>query len=152
MGRFFFHTLTNGTLVEDTIGKRFDHKIGTCIDAIAAMPSKLEHALNGSCNTYVTTEVRDEVRSLCIIRATIVIEERDARPPPAPTPEPPRPRRPRYPSTRANPAARGNRPLRAASPAARKVSSPARLSRMNHQPLKAKLRVGAVWRGKMKAV
>jgi hypothetical protein len=76
MERFFFHTQTNGTMVKDPIGQWFDNRRAACIDAIGTMPMKLERALDGVRNAYITTEVRDKVRSLYVVRATIVTEER----------------------------------------------------------------------------
>jgi hypothetical protein len=78
MDRFFFHTQTNGTMAKDPIGQWFDHRIDACIDAIGTMPLKLERALDDVRNTYITTEVRNGACSLYVVRATIVIEARDA--------------------------------------------------------------------------
>jgi hypothetical protein len=76
MERFYFHTRTNGTLVNDPIGHWFDNGRHAWLDAIGVMPMKLERALDGARNTYITTEVRDKARSLYVVRATIVTEER----------------------------------------------------------------------------
>jgi hypothetical protein len=76
MERFFFHTQTNGTMAKDPIGQWFDNRIDACTDAIGAMPLKLERVLDGVRNAYITIEVRDKVRSLYVVRATIVTEER----------------------------------------------------------------------------
>jgi hypothetical protein len=64
MERFFFHTYTNGAMAKDPIGQWFDNRMDTWIDAIGTMPMKLERALDGVRNAYITTEVRDNVRSL----------------------------------------------------------------------------------------
>jgi hypothetical protein len=88
MERFFFHTQTNGTMAKDPIGQWFDNRIDACIDAIGTMPIKLERILDGVRNAYITTEVRNRARSLYVVRATIVIEVRDAEPHPAPAPAP----------------------------------------------------------------
>jgi hypothetical protein len=88
MERFFFHTQTNGTMAKDPIGQWFDNRIDACIDAIGTMPLKLECALDGVRNAYITTEVRNRACSLYVVRATIVIEVRDAEPHPAPAPPP----------------------------------------------------------------
>jgi hypothetical protein len=76
MERFYFHTHTNGTLIKDPIGQWFDAKGDACINAVGLMPLMLERALRGAQNTYITTEMCNRTRALCIIRATIVTEQR----------------------------------------------------------------------------
>jgi hypothetical protein len=90
MERFFFHTYTNGPMAKDPIGQWFDNRMDAWIDAIGTMPMKLERALDGVRNAYVTTEVRDKVRSLYVVRAIIVSEERYEEPPPSIRAEPPK--------------------------------------------------------------
>jgi hypothetical protein len=76
MVRFLFHTCTNGALVQDAVGRRFDTGTDACIDAIRAMPMKLDRALDGLQNTYISTEIRDRTRAVFVIRAQIVMETR----------------------------------------------------------------------------
>jgi hypothetical protein len=69
MRRFYFHQRSNGKLSEDR--QSVDE---ACTYAIHRTPAILGETLRSATNTYLSTEVSDGKRSLCVVRATVIIE------------------------------------------------------------------------------
>ena len=75
MTQFYFHVTSNGQLVRDAQGHTFDGLPQACQHAISRTPGLLADAL-GNPNTYVTTEICDDAGTICVVRATIILEHR----------------------------------------------------------------------------
>src|ERR1700688_2231099 len=76
MPRFYFHQRSNGKLAEDRRGRQFGSVDEACAYAIHRTPAILGETLRSATNTYFSTEVSDGKRSLCVVRATVIIERR----------------------------------------------------------------------------
>jgi hypothetical protein len=72
---FYGHVRSNGQLTEDRLGHPYDNAEEACAEAVKAMPKLLERSLQPD-NTYVTTEVRDEEGTVCVVRGSVVLERR----------------------------------------------------------------------------
>jgi hypothetical protein len=73
--KFFFHLRQNGQETRDDAGQQFLDSREACSEAIGKMPQLLLSALQ-STNTYVTIEVCDQKQILCVVRGTILVEQR----------------------------------------------------------------------------
>ena len=67
MPRFYFHS------VQMESWRRTDE---ACTYAIHRTPAILGKTLRSATNTYLSTEVFDGKRSICVVRATVIIERR----------------------------------------------------------------------------
>ena len=77
MPRFYFHQRSNGKLAEDRRGRQFGSVDEACTYAIHRTPPPiLGKTLRSATNTYLSTEVFDGKRSICVVRATVIIERR----------------------------------------------------------------------------
>jgi hypothetical protein len=76
MSQFYFHIRSNGTLAEDQTGSAFQSASEACTFAVGAMPGLLAEALQAR-STHVTTNICNDVGSIGVVRATIVIERYD---------------------------------------------------------------------------
>lgn len=76
MATFYGHVRSNGQLTKDKRGRSFKNAKEACADAAKSMPKLLEGSLQPDGNTYVTTEVRDKDRTVCVIRGSILQENR----------------------------------------------------------------------------
>jgi hypothetical protein len=74
MPRYFFHQHVRGQKIEDARGKLFPTDRAACHRATQRMPAGLKRAAERSRNTYVATEVTDGNRTLCVVRATVIVE------------------------------------------------------------------------------
>ena len=75
MTHFFFDVRSNGRLSEDERGRRFDNVQQASAYATQRMPFLLRKDIRRA-NTYVTTAIRDETRTVCVVRGTITLESR----------------------------------------------------------------------------
>ena len=73
---FLFHQRSNGKLAEDRRGRQFGSVDEACTYAIHRTPAILGKTLRSATNTYLSTEVFDGKRSICVVRATVIIERR----------------------------------------------------------------------------
>lgn len=71
---FYSHITRNGQRIRDGTGHQFADRREACSDAVHKMPDILKTALQPT-RTYVTTEICDEKRTLCVVRATIIVDE-----------------------------------------------------------------------------
>lgn len=76
MPTFYGHVRSNGHLTEDSSGQSFSTAKEACADAAKSMPRLLERSLQPDGNAYVTTEVRDEDRTVCVVRGSVISESR----------------------------------------------------------------------------
>jgi hypothetical protein len=76
MRRFYFNQRSNGKLAEDRRGRQFGSVDEACTYAIHRTPAILGKTLRSATNTYLSTEVFDGKRSICVVRATVIIERR----------------------------------------------------------------------------
>jgi hypothetical protein len=76
MPRFYFHHRSNGQLEEDQRGLRFPNADKALTHAIRRTSDVLGQTLSSTANTYLTIEVTDGERSLCVVRGTVTIERR----------------------------------------------------------------------------
>ena len=76
MSQFFFHVRSNGILVEDQVGSGYQSASEACTFALGAMPSLLAEALQAR-STHVTTNICNDVGSIGVVRASIVVEHYD---------------------------------------------------------------------------
>jgi Domain of unknown function (DUF6894) len=76
MSQFYFHVRSNGILVEDQVGSAYQSDSEACAFAVGAMPGLLAEALQAR-NTHVTTNICNDVGSVCVVRASIVVEHCD---------------------------------------------------------------------------
>jgi hypothetical protein len=76
MSQFYFHVRSNGILVEDQVGSRYQSASEACTFALGAMPGLLAEALQVR-STHVTTNICNDVGSIGVVRASIVIERYD---------------------------------------------------------------------------
>ena len=76
MRRFYFHQRSNGKLAEDRRGRQFGSVDEACTYAIRRTPTILGKTHRSPTNTYLSTEVFDGKRSICVVRATVIIERR----------------------------------------------------------------------------
>ena len=76
MTQFYFHVRSNGILVEDEVGCVYQSGSEACTFALGAMPGLLGEALQ-SRSTHVTTNICNDVGSICVVRASIVVEHCD---------------------------------------------------------------------------
>jgi|EndMetStandDraft_5_1072996.scaffolds.fasta_scaffold1100378_1 hypothetical protein len=73
MPQFYFHVRSNGILVEDQAGSVHRSASEACSFAVGAMPGLLAEALQSE-STHVTMNVCNDAGSLCVVRASIVVE------------------------------------------------------------------------------
>ena len=76
MPRFYFHHRSNGQLVEDQRGLQFPNAEEANVHAIRRTSDVLGQTLSSTVNTYLTIEVTNGERSLCVVRGTVIIERR----------------------------------------------------------------------------
>jgi len=76
MPRFYFHHRSNGQLVKDQRGLRFPNAEQASAYAIRRTSDVLGKTLSSTNNTYLTIEVTNGERSLCVVRGTVIIERR----------------------------------------------------------------------------
>jgi hypothetical protein len=76
MSQFYFHVRSNGILVEDQVGCAYQNESEACTFAVGAMPGLLEGALQAR-STHVTTNICNDIGSVCVVRASIVVEHCD---------------------------------------------------------------------------
>ena len=76
MPRFYFHHRSNGQLVEDQRGLQFPNAEEANAYAIRRTSDVLGQTLSSTVNTYLTIEVTNGERSLCVVRGTVIIERR----------------------------------------------------------------------------
>ena len=76
MPRFYFHHCSNGHLVEDQQGLQFPNAEEASAYAIRHTSDVLGQTLSSTVNTYLTIEVTNGERSLCVVRGTVIIERR----------------------------------------------------------------------------
>ena len=76
MPRFYFHHRSNGQLNEDQRGLQFPNADKALAHAIRRTSDVLGRILSSTENTYLTIEVTNGERSLCVVRATVTIERR----------------------------------------------------------------------------
>jgi hypothetical protein len=76
MPRFYFHHRSNGQLEEDQRGIQFPNANKALTHAIRRTPDVLRQTLSSTANTYITIEVTDGERPLCVVRGTVTIERR----------------------------------------------------------------------------
>ena len=76
MPRFYFHHRSNGQLVEDQQGLQFPNAEEASAYAIRRTSDVLGQTLSSTVNTYLTIEVTNGERSLCVVRGTVIIERR----------------------------------------------------------------------------
>jgi hypothetical protein len=77
MPQFYFHVRSNGTLVEDQAGSAYQSASEACTFAVGAMPGLLAEALQAG-STHVTTNICNDIGSLGVVRASIVVEHHDS--------------------------------------------------------------------------
>jgi hypothetical protein len=73
MPRFYFHHRSNGQLEEDQRGLQFPNADKALTHAIRRTSDALGHTLSSTANTYITIEVTDGERSLCVVRGTVIV-------------------------------------------------------------------------------
>jgi hypothetical protein len=73
MSQFYFHVRSNGILVEDQAGSAYQSPSDACAFAVGAMPGLLAKALQGG-STHVTMNICNDAGSVCVVRASIVVE------------------------------------------------------------------------------
>ena len=76
MPRFYFHQRSNGQLAEDWRGRQFGSVDEACTYAIRRTPTILGKTHRSPTNTYLSTEVSGGKCSICVVRATVIIERR----------------------------------------------------------------------------
>jgi hypothetical protein len=76
MPRLYFHQRSNGKLAEDRRGRQFGSVDEACTYTIHRTPAILGKTLRSATNTYLSTVVFDGKRSICVVRATVIIERR----------------------------------------------------------------------------
>jgi hypothetical protein len=77
MQRFYFHQRANGRLLEDQLGLQFATSDEARAHAMHLTPAILRRIVRATdANTYLSTEVSDGTRTLCVIRGTVIIERR----------------------------------------------------------------------------
>ena len=76
MSQFYFHVRSNGILVEDQVGSAYQSDSEACAFAVGAMPGLLAEALQAR-STHVTTNICNDLGSICVVRESIVIEHCD---------------------------------------------------------------------------
>jgi hypothetical protein len=76
MPRFYFHHRSNGQLKEDQQGLQFLDAEEASTYAIRRTSDGLGQTLSSTHNTYLTIEVTNGERSLCVVRGTVIIERR----------------------------------------------------------------------------
>jgi hypothetical protein len=75
MPQFYFHQRSNGQLAEDRRGRQFASADEACTHAIHITPVFLRKiARSMAANSYLSTEVTDGKRTLCVVRGTVIIE------------------------------------------------------------------------------
>ena len=77
MSQFYFHVRSNGTLVEDRVGCAHQSVSEACTFARGAMPGLLAEALQAR-STHVTTNICNDIGSVCVVRGSIVVEHHDS--------------------------------------------------------------------------
>jgi hypothetical protein len=74
MPKYFFHVTSNGVKVRDSSGWVFKSLDVACNRAMRDAPDRLLNAMRPD-NVYVATQICDEEeQTLCVIRASIIIE------------------------------------------------------------------------------
>jgi hypothetical protein len=76
MPRYYFHQHVRGEKTEDQRGELCPTHAAACQRAAERMPAGLKRAAERSRNTYVTTEVTDGIRTLFVVRGTVIVERR----------------------------------------------------------------------------
>jgi hypothetical protein len=76
MSQFYFHVRSNGNLMEDQVGCAYQSASEACTFALGSMPGLLAEVLQGT-STHVTTNICNDVGSICVVRASIVVEHYD---------------------------------------------------------------------------
>ena len=76
MSQFYFHVRSNGILAEDQVGSAYQSESEACTFAVGAMPGLLAEALQAR-STHVTTNICNDVGSVGVVRASIVVEHYD---------------------------------------------------------------------------
>ena len=76
MSQFYFHVRSNGILVQDQAGSAYQSASEAYTIALGAMPGLLSEALQVR-STHVTTNIRNDVGSIGVVRASIVLERYD---------------------------------------------------------------------------
>jgi hypothetical protein len=78
MTQFYFHVRSNGILEQDQVGSAYQSTSEACSFAVRAMPGLLAEALQAR-STHVTTNICTDVGSICVVRASIVVEHHKPR-------------------------------------------------------------------------
>jgi hypothetical protein len=73
MSQFYFHVRSNGILVNDHAGSAYQSRSEACSFAVRAMPGLLAEALQSG-STHVTTNICNDIGTVCVVRASIVVE------------------------------------------------------------------------------
>jgi hypothetical protein len=76
MPRFYFHHRSNGQLKEDQRGLQFPNADKALTHAMSRTSDVFGRILSSTENTYLTIEVTNGERSLCVVRGTVTIERR----------------------------------------------------------------------------
>jgi hypothetical protein len=76
MSQFHFHIRSNGILVDDPLGSAYQSRSDACTFAVGAMPGLLAKALQAG-GTHVSTNICNDIGSVCVVRASIVVEHYD---------------------------------------------------------------------------
>ncbi len=76
MSQFYFHVRSNGILVEDQVGSGYQSASAACTFALGSMPGLLTEALQAS-STHVTTNICNDLGSICVVRGSSVVEHYD---------------------------------------------------------------------------
>ncbi|MDB5610491.1 MAG: hypothetical protein JWP25_7391 [Bradyrhizobium sp.] len=76
MPLFYFHHRSNGQLKEDQRGLQFPNADKALTHAMRRTSDVLGRILSSTENTYLTIEVTNGERSLCVVRGTVTIERR----------------------------------------------------------------------------
>ncbi len=77
MPQFYFHVRSNGTLMEDQVGCAYQSVSEACTFARGSMPALLAKALQAG-STHVTTNICNDIGSVCVVRGSIVVEHHDS--------------------------------------------------------------------------
>jgi hypothetical protein len=74
MPLFFFHQHLNGRLEKDRRGRRFASVDDARVYAVHRISAILRKTVSSTTDTYLATEVSDGERTLCVVRAKVIIQ------------------------------------------------------------------------------
>ncbi|MDB5575777.1 MAG: hypothetical protein JWR80_953 [Bradyrhizobium sp.] len=75
MPRFYFHKHLNGKTVTDRRGTPLRNENDACAHAVRCTPLVLRKSASRTTNTYLSWEVSDGERTICVVRGKVVIEK-----------------------------------------------------------------------------